>query len=222
MTHDESGFTLVELMVAIILFAVMSIGIYQVLFSTVRGANTTQQVAEISQDARLGLNRIVRDTREAQQIVTASSTSYRIWSDFDVDGVVDAYEYLQYAVSGGTITLTPLTPPTGGSAAAFTGTEATLTGETAATVVANVSQIGTTPIFGYSSNFLSFDTNGNGEVSSTELDTATGVGNNNSLVDGNELSYISDVNIALKVTTSGRSSNFYAQAQLRNRRYSNL
>lgn len=222
MTRDESGFTLIETLVAIALLAILSVGFYQVMFSAVRGSDNTQQVAQISQEARTGMNRIIRDTRAANDIITASSTSYRIWTDYDLDDLVDTYEYIQYAYASGQLTITPLTVPSGGNPSLFTGTETTLTGESSAVLVNNAGQIGTAPVFSYASNFLSFDTNGNGEVTSAELDATTGVGNNNGAVDGLELKYVSDVNYAFSVTVSGRTSNFYGQADIRNRRYSNL
>jgi prepilin-type N-terminal cleavage/methylation domain-containing protein len=222
MTHDEGGFTLVETLVAIVLIAILSIGFYQVMFSTVRGASNTQQVAQIAQEARGGLNRMIRDTRAASDLITASATSYRIWTDYDLDRIVDDYEYMQYAYASGQFTITPLTVPAGGSPSSFTGAEATLTGQTAAVLVDHVGQIGTSPVFNYSSNFLTFDANSDGQVTSAELDTASGLGNNNGLVDGLELKYVSDIAYSFTVTVSTRSTNFYGQADLRNRRYSNL
>lgn len=224
MSRDESGFTLVETLVAIVLISILSVGFYQVMFSSVRGATNTQQVAQIAQEARPGLNRIIRDARAASDVITATPTSFRIWTDYDLDHLVDDYEYMQYAYSAGQITITPLAVPAGGAPTAFTGTELTLTGESAATLVNGVGQIGTTQVFTYTSNFLSFDTNGDGEVNATEIEN--GVPDTLAPQDGQltgvELKYVSDINIAFTVTVSTRTSNFYGQADLRNRRYSNL
>jgi prepilin-type N-terminal cleavage/methylation domain-containing protein len=75
---DERGFTLVELLVVIGVFAVVSVGFYQVMFSGVRGGQTTRDVATISQEARLGLNRMVRDTREGLTLQDLTPTSYQV------------------------------------------------------------------------------------------------------------------------------------------------
>lgn len=225
--REEEGFSLVEVLVAIFLFSVLSVGFYQVMFSAVRGSTDTADIAEVAEEARLGFNRMIRDTREATDLISATDTSYRIWSDFDRDGVVDQsdYEYMQYTYDPATrrITLTALTAPAAGNPSLITGSEAAVAGTSAETLSGHIRLVGTRPVFSYVSNFLQYDTSpANGEVSSTELDTATGLGNNNGVVDGLELDYVSDVNYAFQVSVGGDARTFYGQAQIRNRRYSNL
>lgn len=225
--HDEEGFSLVEVLVAIFLFSVLSVGFYQVMFSAVRGSTDTADIAEVAEEARLGFNRMIRDTRETTDLISATDTSYRIWTDFDRDGVVDQsdYEYMQYTYDPTTrrLTLTALTAPAAGNPNLITGSEAAIAGTSAETLSGNIRLVGTRPVFSYVSNFLKYDTNpANGEVSSTELDTATGLGNNNGVVDALELDYVSDVNYAFQVSVGGDARTFYGQAQIRNRRYSNL
>jgi prepilin-type N-terminal cleavage/methylation domain-containing protein len=224
---EEDGFSLVEVLVAIFLFSVLSVGFYQVMFSAIRGSTDTADIAEVAEEARLGFNRMIRDTREATDLISATGTSYRIWTDFDRDGVVDQsdYEYMQYTYDSTTrrLTLTALTAPAAGDPALITGSEAAIAGTSAETLSGHIRLVGTRPVFSYVSNFLQYDTNPvNGEVSSTELDAATGLGNNNGLVDGLELDYVSDVNYAFEVSVGGDARTFYGQAQIRNRRYSNL
>jgi len=98
MTHarEEAGFTMIEVLVAITLFSILSVGFYQVMLSGVRGTDTTQDVVTISSEARLGLNRMVRETREADVISCAGGggpcatpTSYTVNIDFNGDGVYD-------------------------------------------------------------------------------------------------------------------------------------
>lgn len=227
--RDERGFSLVELMVAILLLSVLSIGFYQVMLSAVRGSNDTADIAEVAEEARLGFNRMIRDTREATRLIAADGDSYRMWTDFDGNERVDAaeYEYLEYSYDGGTnrIVLTALAGPPAGDPDLITGGEGPLPGTPPETLAANIDRIGDPPserdVFGYVSNFLDFDTDGNGEVSVPEL----GAGVNppaNATLEGIELRYISDVNYGFDVVVGGDRRTFYGQAQIRNRRYSEL
>ena len=99
--EDESGYSLIEIFVALVVFGAISIGFYQVLISGVRGSETTRTVAEISEEARAGLNRMIRDLREADSLDAASATSFTIWVDYDGDNTRDytANEYLRYTYS---------------------------------------------------------------------------------------------------------------------------
>ncbi len=215
---DEQGFTLVELLVAIFLFSILSVGFYQVMFSTVRGSNEASDVSEVAEEARLGFNRMIRDTREATRLIVAEDDRYRIWTDFNSDDDVDEadYEYLEYEYEAGAIYLSALEGPPAGDPDLIDGTEAVLAGTERETLAANIQPIGTNPIFTYVSNFLIYDANGNGETSVTEL------GDGDAVLEGVELSYISDINYAFSVSVGGNSRRFYGQAQIRNRRFSDL
>ena len=83
---DQQGFSLIEVLVAITLFSIVSIAFYAAMFSGVRGSNTTRNVVRISEEARLGFNRMVRDTREAESFVSVGEDSYRIQTDFNRNG----------------------------------------------------------------------------------------------------------------------------------------
>jgi prepilin-type N-terminal cleavage/methylation domain-containing protein len=225
--HDEGGFSLVEVVVAIFLLSILSVGFYQVMFSAVRGSTDAADIAEVAEEARLGFNRMIRDTRETTKLVSASDTAYRIWTDFDGDNLVDQgdYEYLQYAYdsAGKAITITALTAPAAGNPNLISGSESAIAGTSAETLAGHVELIGTRPVFSYVSNFLQYDTGPvDGEATAAELDDVAGTGNNNNLLDGVELDYISDVNYAFRVSVGGDARNFFGQAQIRNRRYSNL
>lgn len=224
--HDEQGFTLVEALVAIFLLSVLSVGFYQVMFSAVRGSTDARDIAEVAEEARLGFNRMIRDTRETTDLISATDTSYRIWTDFDRDGLVDQadYEYMEYAYDSAVrrITLTALTGPAAGDPDLITGTEPAITGTSAETLANSITLVGTRPVFGYVSNHLQYDTiTVDGEVSVAELEAGT-VGANDNVLAGIELDYISDVNYSFQVSIGGDSRTFYGQAQIRNRRYSEL
>src|SRR5687768_17519773 len=89
--RSEQGFTLVELMVGVSLLALIGTGFYTVLFAGIRGGETSRNVARGSEEARLGFNRLVRDTREADQLTACSGQSFTICYhakiDFDGDGL---------------------------------------------------------------------------------------------------------------------------------------
>jgi prepilin-type N-terminal cleavage/methylation domain-containing protein len=205
--REDAGLSLIEVLVSISLFAVVTVGFYQVLFSGATGADTAQRLAEISQEARLGFNRMIRDTREASVLEDPSATSYHVKIDFNGDGAYENpntlgdYEDLTFTYDAG-------------------DDEIRLNGET---LIAGVEPIGAKPIFDYASNFLEYDWNGDGVSSWQEIDEAvshgvTGVGNNNDLIDGTEDRFISSVVFSFRVTVDDRSSEFYSEAQIRNRR----
>jgi prepilin-type N-terminal cleavage/methylation domain-containing protein len=218
---DESGYTLIELLVGMVLFAAISIGFYQVMISGVRGSETTRSVAEISEEARAGLNRITRDLREADSLDAASASSFTIWIDYDGDETRDytSYEYVRYTFTqaSGTISVEAL--------------DATGTVLTSGVLMDNVTKDGTdTDLFSYSSNRLEYDwidAAGNptpdGVTTWQEVDdppAGYSVGDRDGTLDATELAYISNVSINFDVAVGGEESEFAAEAQLRNRRFS--
>ena len=224
MRRDEDGFTIVEVLIAMFLFSVLSIGFYSVMRSSVSGSSDASNIAKSAEEARLGFNRMIRDTRETTQLVVADDDSYRIWIDFDRDELVDPsdLEYLEYSFDGDSIILTALTASSDPDL--LSGTEATLTGTDPETLASNLETInGTEPVFSYSSNYLTHDiAPADGEVTETELDTATGVGNSDGILNGLELDFISEVNYGFVVSVEDSERTFFGEATIRNRRYSDL
>ena len=219
MAERERGFSLVELLVAISLFAIMSTAFYQVLFSAADGSDTVDNIARVSEEARLGFNRMVRDTREADHVSGPSANSFTVGIDFNTDNVIapsppadqlGSYETLTFTFDAvaGTVTVT-----TGGGAPI---TETLMTGVSCVHDAANNCE----PAFTYASSRLEFDTNPvDGVTSAAELDAAPSIGNNNL---GNwsltEASFIDRVTFALRVTKGSSATDFHADAQLRNKR----
>jgi prepilin-type N-terminal cleavage/methylation domain-containing protein len=64
-THNERGFTLIETMVALAMFLVICGAIFKLLNSSQQRFQTDSQVLNSFQDARLGLDQIVRDADDA-------------------------------------------------------------------------------------------------------------------------------------------------------------
>lgn len=197
-TRDQSGFTVIEILVTLLLFSMVSAGFYTVLFASRDGSRTVRDIATISQEARLGFNRMIRDTREAVVVVAASPTSYTVRVDFDGDRqYTSSFEQPTFAYDADQQRITI-------SDGTVSGTE---------TLIAGVRPIGSTPIFSYGSNLLEYDTNADGVTSMGELDAARASGV--SLLNNNLL-YITNVTFAFEVVSGDSEAVFYTQAQLRN------
>lgn len=203
--NDQSGFTLIEMLVTMLLLSVISIGFYQVMFATVGASDTTASLTRISEEARHGFNRMIRDTREAARLQSATPTSYRVWVNFNEDSVIDHedYELVEFRHAGDEIRLVAI--GAGGSPTE----DALLIDNVRA--VDHVSPAGDDPVFTYSSDYLQFDTNGDGVASQAELVSAVGA--------TESLEYIGSVHFNFRVEVGDRTSTFTSRAQLRNKRF---
>lgn len=197
----EEGFTLIETLVAISLFAIVSVSFYSVLYASIGVSNTSRDVVRISEDARLGLNRMIRDTREGQLFSSLDAGSYTVRIDFDGDGNSSEnpnengdYESLEfeYLASDDSITLND------------------------EVLAAGVEPIGSEPIFSYTSNDLKYDWNNDGVTTSAELDAGSSHGY--PAIDSTDSGLYTSVVFAFQVRSGERVTEFRAQAQLRNRR----
>ena len=217
----EQGFTVLELLVAMTMFAIVSVSMYQLLFGARGGATTVRSVTEISEEARLGLNRMIRDTRQAAEFEETAflpgptPTSYSIRVDLDGDNTISnpnpqgdyETETFTYNAAAGTITLR------GGNSPGNFSPQYVL--------ISGVNQVGTQPIFSYSSNHLEYDWSVApacveicGVTTLQELQDAPSHG----VAAFSPLLYLSDVNYVLQITRGARSTDFYGHAQLRNLR----
>lgn len=213
MIHERrsgGGFTLVEVLVAMSLFALLAIGFYSVMLAGVRNSDTTESIVDISEEARFGFNRMVRDTREALRIVNVvlnpadptASVSYTIEVDFNLDGDIDTDEIETFAYDAAT-------------------DEITLNGEV---LMEGVTPVPGSSVFDFSSNLLQFesDSSRDGVATWREIDrppaARTDGGNANDVLDGPELPYITNVTYAFEVASGDREAEFYSEAQLRNLR----
>lgn len=69
----ENGFTLIEMLVSISILTVIMAGMFAFLFGASRHWNTGQNAADMTENARLGLNRMTREVKQASQVMTAQS-----------------------------------------------------------------------------------------------------------------------------------------------------
>jgi prepilin-type N-terminal cleavage/methylation domain-containing protein len=63
--NKQSGFTLLEMLVSVLVFVLISGAMFQLLNSTQKKSQTESQVRDTFQEARLGLDQIVRDINDA-------------------------------------------------------------------------------------------------------------------------------------------------------------
>ncbi len=210
MKRTQGGFTVVELLTAMFVFSVVSAGFYSIMLSSIRGADTTEAVVRVSEEARLGFNRMIRDTRESLRIVEATTpttvdprppASFTIHIDFNADGDIRA--------SDGEI-----------ETFAFANRQITLNGNV---LIDNVEPIPGVPVFDFSSNQLQYDwAPVDGVARWNEIDNppsgTTQPGNRNGAIDRPELPYLTNVSFSLRIRTDNKVTAFYTQAQLRNAR----
>jgi hypothetical protein len=199
----DAGLTITELVVAIGVFAVVSTSFYSVLFAVQRGSDDARQVASVSEEARLGFNRMVRDTREGLELQAAAPSQFTVRVDFENDNL-------------GPMDLTYKK----------TGDEVQLNNETLMEGVDCIREddVCVQDVFRYTSNRLEFDWDGDGVTSWEELDESSdpahgviGIGNNDDQLNV-ELPYVTDVMFAFEVSNGDSNSDLIASAQLRNRR----
>lgn len=212
--NDERGLTLIEILVTISILSVVTSGFYMVMLSGTESSQRTRALAQVSEEARLGFNRMMRDTREADSISDNTSSAYTIRVDYNHDGLYQTpngqgdYEILTYAfnASSGRLTIS----------ASGAGTQVLMDG---------VEQVSGEDVFSYSSNRLEYDWNGDGVTTLAELQSASTYGV--TLTSSEIQSLISSVNYALRVrddtctetgSTDCARTVYFGQAQLRNRR----
>lgn len=212
--NDERGLTLVEILVTISILAVVTSGFYMVMLSGTESSQTTRSLAQVGEEARLGFNRILRDTRQADTITGNTASAYTIRVDYNDDGLYQTpnaqgdYEILTYAFdqASGRITISA-------------------TGAGTQTLMDGVEQVPGEDVFSYSSNRLEYDWNGDGVTTLAELQNAGSFGV--TLTAAEIQAFISSVNYAVRIrddscTEAGADrcgrTIFYGQAQLRNRR----
>jgi len=231
---DEGGFTLIEMVVAMsILMVVVAVSMSAVVMSTDAVA-TARQVQDINEEARQALNRVSRDLRQADQLVTAVNAdgpgfsgsgivAVRFQADFDGDECVDGVgsagclpynpanpEDLTYCFDPATSQLYVIdnygiTP--------ITTTSTTCTGGQPL-LAGNVSSFQ----IQYRSNEYRFDSNpADGVTTWREIDAA-GLpnGDKNGLLDI-ELPDMDSLVITMSVSAGGHDQSYRTQVDLRNR-----
>ena len=235
--RDDSGFTLIEMLVAVIILG--SLG--SVFLMTVIGAQTSAKASSSEQDlneeARLAMNRMARELRQANALTavlnpdgssysSSAITAVTFTADFNGDGCIDgvapagvspAPTCTAYAASNPE-TLTYCWDPSASVRQLYL-IPGTLSGNSCQVSGALPILAGQVTSFklSYRSNAYLYDASGDGITTWTELDQAGAPVGNNDGVLNQELSNIDSVVIELTVSASGQHQQSYAtQVDLRN------
>ena len=98
--RDDSGLTLIELLVSMILMGLVGTIVFTSVLATQRASESSRQVNDLNEEARLVLNRMSRELREAKRITAVinpmgpgysatSDTSITFEVDFNGNGTIE-------------------------------------------------------------------------------------------------------------------------------------
>lgn len=100
----ESGITLVELMVAMMITAILGAVVATWMTSAVKAANMHRDDDIAVQDLRQAKDLLTRELRSAAEVVTLSPTMITVWVDSDYSGAPDDGEIITWSIeSDGTL-----------------------------------------------------------------------------------------------------------------------
>ncbi|MFA6001729.1 MAG: prepilin-type N-terminal cleavage/methylation domain-containing protein [Thermoleophilia bacterium] len=92
-TGREHGFTLIELLVSISIMTVIMAGMFSFLFGASIHWNTGQNSAEMTENARLGLNRMTREIKQSTQITAAQTSEVTFTANFGTGNETITYGF---------------------------------------------------------------------------------------------------------------------------------
>ena len=211
----QGGFTLVELLVASFIFLILTSSLFAAVMAMSNGVRTTRDQNDLNEEARLMLNRMTRELREARRIQAASNpggTTFNAGANSSVTFDVD--------FNGNNIIEPNASDPerlTYTYDSALRQVTLQAAGENFPILAANVSAFKLT----YTSRLYQLDAAPkDGIVTWEELDadTSGAYGNRNSALD-QELEYIDSVTIEFSVFTGRRRQDYRTQVDMRNRPY---
>lgn len=210
--RTDAGFTMIELVVVMGLFTVLGAIVLGVGLSSARVADDVVSATDVTEEARLAIERVGRELRQASGIGSAvvddqkRVTSISLQVDFNGNGAIDVDaadpEVLTYrwdAVSG-LLTLT--------------GNDVDGSAVTRPVLAGGVESV---DISLRSSQWI-YDSDGDGTTTWQELD-ASSIGNGNVRPDGGETALVDLVRFTLTVRDGDVRRTFTTQADMRNRRH---
>ena len=93
---EEDGFSLIELLVSISILTVIMAGMFSFLWGASKHWTTAQNSAEVTENARLGLNRMTRELKQASNVTAAQTDEVTFTVDFG-----DGAETISYGFKPG-------------------------------------------------------------------------------------------------------------------------
>jgi len=235
----DGGFTLIEMLVAMLLLGALGTVFMTTVLGAQKSARATSSSQDLNEEARLALNRMAREMRQAAAIVSVQNpdgasydasaiTSVTFSADFNGDGCIDGVvmspaptptPVCQPYAASNPETLTYCWDPSASVRQLYL-VPGTLSGSTCQTPNALPILAGQVTTFklSYRSNQYLYDDNGDGITTWTELDQAgPPAGNDNGQLDQPELSQIDSVVVELSVSAGGQHAQSYmTQVDLRN------
>ena len=101
---NKNGFSLIEMMVALGILSLIIIGLVTFFSGGTRAWVTGQYQLEAQRNARLAMDRMVKEIREGKNIINGTETSITVRvPHFDINGDIDSYYSVTYALNGTTI-----------------------------------------------------------------------------------------------------------------------
>lgn len=212
---SEEGFTLVELLITLFLFGVLTTVLFTVVMNNVNVVKAVRQSTDLNEESRLVLNRMSRELRESRAIVAVTNpggSGFDPTSDSEITFEVDF---------NGNGTIEPLADDPERITYKYESVAKRLLlqagGLELPILAENVEFFRLT----YTSKKYECDTNADGAVSWEELDVALSpcpadIGNANGQLD-TELEAVNSVTIELTVLTGDREQEYRTQLDLRNR-----
>jgi len=235
----DAGFTLIEMLVAMLLLGMLGTVFMTTIMGSKSSLSATASSQDLNEEARLALNRMARELRQATSITnvlnpdgasygSTAITAVTFTADFNGDGCVDGVAPAPAPTpapvcsaynANNPETLTYCWDPAGSSKQLYLipGTLSGSTCQVSGAMPILAGQV-TSFMLAYRSNQYLYDANGDGITTWSELDQAgPPVGNNDDALDQPEMANIDSVVIDLTVASSGRFSQSYeTQVDLRN------
>ncbi|MDD4271353.1 MAG: prepilin-type N-terminal cleavage/methylation domain-containing protein [Patescibacteria group bacterium] len=109
--YKQPGFTLLEIIVSITLFTIIILLVSEIYLVTQRAYNKNSDTAELTQNARVSLDRITRELRQSTNIITTLPETDDDPDNPPVDQIsfqdghdISQITYLRYYLDGGNLT----------------------------------------------------------------------------------------------------------------------
>lgn len=207
----DSGVSLIEVLVALGLFGLLTTILIGFALGTSRVADDTRQLSGVNEESRLAMERLTRELRQANSVLSyqlphsTNPTALTFWTDFNGNGAQDLSvtdpEVLTYRWSPTSQVLTLTANDEDGSAV------------TRPVLAANVSSF-QLQLF---SSLWEYDANADG-TTWLELDAAGApVGDDDGIPDPIELQRVDLVKVSMTVVDGPHEQTYSTQVNLRNR-----